>query len=240
MLEWPDHVLSAIARGELRWSDVAKAPPELVAALFAVAAHEKTDLRAVAAAFWTAWAREPEPLHDASPLSPSGAHWRRFYSSAPAAALELLFGRGLVTREKVPYALFDEAAWRGVLSARPESVSGVPSAWAAMPPTILREALRSTTPTEDDLGKAWERAPEIVLAAVDDALDRDDPFAANLLAAAPAARTTEIVRRLSGRLLGATWLRRGQTTEARRWLAQRVAERSEGWRDAFDFLAELG
>jgi hypothetical protein len=152
----------------------------------------------------------------------------------------VLFGRGLVTREKVPYALFDEAAWRGILAARPDAVSGVPAAWAAMPPSILREALRSTTPTEDDLRRAWERAPEIVMAAVDDAVDRDDPFAANLLAAAPGQRTTEIVRRLSPRLLGATWLRRRQTTEARKWLAERVAERSDGWRDAFDFLADLG
>ncbi|HVW25437.1 MAG TPA: hypothetical protein VHC69_08700, partial [Polyangiaceae bacterium] len=133
-LEWPDRVLSAIGRGELRFRDVGSAPPELVSALFALAAHQGTDPRTVAVAFWTAWAREPGPLHDDAPLSPSGPHWRRFYSSAPAAALEVLFGRGFVSREHVPYALFDEAAWRGVLASRADAVSGVPAAWAAMPP----------------------------------------------------------------------------------------------------------
>jgi hypothetical protein len=50
---------------------------------------------------------------------------------------------------------------------------------------------------------------------MDDALDRNDPLATNLLAAAPASRTTEIVARLTERLLGATWLRRQQTLEAK-------------------------
>jgi hypothetical protein len=100
--------------------------------------------------------------------------------------------------------------------------------------------LRSTTPTADDLRGAWERAPEVVMGAVDDALDRDDPLAANLLAAAPQSRTAEIVRRLSARLPGATWLRRAQTMYTRRWLVERIAQRSEGWREAFDFLTELG
>jgi hypothetical protein len=239
-LEWPCVVLSAFERGRIEWRDVSDAASDSLTALFALAAHEGLDPRALAAEFWAAWALEPEPLHGNSPLSPSGPHWRRFYSSAPPAALEVLFARGFVTREHVPYALFDEPAWRGVLASRPDAVSGVPAAWAAMPPSVLREALRSTTPTADDLRGAWERAPEVVMGAVDDALDRDDPLAANLLAAAPQSRTAEIVRRLSARLPGATWLRRAQTMYTRRWLVERIAQRSEGWREAFDFLTELG
>ena len=238
-LEWPHRVLSLFDEGKLEWGDVSRASPDSVTALFAIAAHERTDLRAVATAFWAAWARDPSPLHDESPLSPTGLHWRRFYSSAPAAALEVLFAKGFVTRERVPYALLDEAAWRGVIASRPDAVSGVPAAWASMPPSILREALRATTPTEDDLRGAWERAPEIVTGAVDDALDRDDPLAANLLAAAPSSRTAELVARLSHRLLGATWLRRTHALVTRRWLVERVARRSEGWRDAFELLSQL-
>jgi hypothetical protein len=239
-LEWPLEVLDAIAGGHVEWRNLAHASTDAMTALFAIAAHDGIDPRTVAAAFWAAWAREPEPLHDDSPLSPSGPHWRRIYSSAPPAALEVLFARGMISREKVPYALLDEAAWRGVIASRADAVSGVPAAWSAMPPAILREALRATTPTADDLRGAWERSPDVVMGAVDDALDRDDPLAANLLAAAPSERTAEIVRRLSGRLLGATWLRRTQTTETRRWLVERIAQRSDGWREAFAFLAELG
>jgi hypothetical protein len=239
-LEWPHSVLSAVERGELGWQAVARATPDAVGALLAIATHEGVGLRTVALAFWRAWAAAPEPLHDGSPLSPAGAHARTFYSCAAPAALELLFARGLVTRERVPYALLDEPAWRGVIAARPDALTGVPAAWAAMPKAILREALRTATPSYEDMQGAWERDPEIVLGAIDDALDRDDPLATNLLAAAPASRTTEIVARLTDRLLGATWLRRQQTLETKKWIVERVAQRSEGWQVAFEFLTALG
>jgi hypothetical protein len=239
-LEWPHSVLHAIGRNELEWQDVARVGSDSVGALLAVATHEGVGLRTVSLAFWRAWAAAPEPLHDESPLSPTGAHARTFYSCAAPAALELLFARGLVTRESVPYSLLDEPAWRGVIAARPDALSGVPAAWVAMPKAILREALRTSTPSYDDMRGAWERDPEIVLGAIDDALDRDDPLATNLLAAAPPSRTTEIVERLTERLLGATWLRRQQTLETKKWIVERVAQRSEGWQAAFEFLTALG
>jgi hypothetical protein len=109
-----------------------------------------------------------------------------------------------------------------------------------MPKAILREALRTATPSYEDMRGAWERDPEIVLAAIDDALDRDDPLATNLLSAAPPSRTREIVARLTQRLLGATWLRRQQTLETKKWIVERVAQRSEDWQVAFEFLTALG
>jgi hypothetical protein len=234
-LEWPHAVLATVnAGGRLAVRELARAPADAVTALIAVAAHERPGVAETARAFWRAFAEDPGPLDEMSPLSPTGPHARLFYAHALPAGLELAFARDLVEKERVPYEHLDEASWRAVLGARADALAGVRAAWVAMPPEILRDALRSATAAPEDLRTAWERAPGIAFGALNDALDRDDTQASGLLFAAPPSATASITRLLEARLVGATWLRPERTAMARRWLADRVAARREDWRDAFD------
>jgi hypothetical protein len=239
-LEWPHAVLSAVTAGETPpWRDLAGASDEAVRALLAIAAHERKSAADVAQTFWRSFAEDPASLGDDTPLSPSGPHARLFYAHALPAALELAFARNLVAAEQVPYEHLDEAAFRAALGARPDALAGVRTAWTAMPPEILRDALRTAAAAPDDLRTAWGRAPGVAFGALNDALDRNDTLAQALLFTAPPSATTAIAGLLEARLVGATWLRPERTVMTRRWLAARIAARAEGWRDAFELLWKI-
>jgi hypothetical protein len=240
-LEWPGAVLAAIERRALVWTDVRDAEPAMVRALFALGGVRGFPVAVVASAMWFAWARDPEPIDSLSPLSPSSEHAPLLFASVPAAALGVMFARRFVEASAVPYHLVDDTGFRAIFAADPGALSGIPSAWRAIPPSVAVELLAEISAAPEDLAELWAREPTVMLRALDEALARSQAAAMDLIRGAPGAAVGAIVDRLRRALVGSSAIASEPGRAAvRSWLHDQVRDRAEGFRQAFDLLLDLG
>jgi hypothetical protein len=240
-LEWPGAVLDAIERRTLEWKTVRAAEPALIAALFALGGLRGLPPEVVSAALWFAWARDPCPIDPASPLSPSSRHAPILFSSIPASVLTVMFARAFVDPRALPYDLLDEAGFRAIAAANPAALRGVRAAWRVMPPGVAAEILAASPPGPEDLAELWARAPAVVLAAFDAAITARQPAAMDLVRGAPGPSVRAVVERLRPGVRGSSPLATEDGRRAvRAWLHDKVRSRTEGFRQAFDLLLEMG
>jgi hypothetical protein len=183
---------------------------------------------------WEAWQRAGQPA-----LPPLLAGSARLHRHLPAALVGPAVARAIADDLPVPYAAFGEEQWRGFCDACSRLALGrsEAAAWRAVPRDGVARALDQGL-SKGALELLWQRFPEMLRDAVARRLERDEPLgAAALLVGAPDGGTAEIV---------ALWrahavldrLPEEALTELRRWLHDRVATRADGWREAYELLAE--
>jgi len=235
-LEWPAQVALDIAQSRLSWDTwKAGATPATIRALELLVGQQGAPAALAGRSVWAAWLREPQVISHGSSLWPRTEPGRTLFRYVSGDALQVALTRGLLDVEEIPFHELEEGAWQA-LETCIGAIVGADRAWAAMPPRVLRAALRDAATRRTSLGVAWTAAPARVLEAIETSTCDDAPLALHAACEAPEGLTSEITPHLLR-------LARDADPEGKRrielTLHDRIRRRAPGFRGAFAALSSL-
>jgi hypothetical protein len=242
-LELPAQILDEVEHGVLVFSTLERAAAtSWLQPLLLLSDEHGTPREEVARAIWEAWDRAGRP-EGATFLGPDAGERRLFWATVPAGLLSvaLLDAR----RPHVEYAAFADEQWRAFAEAlqRAPTLVCESAAWREMPSSWAGGLLTLTldwASAPESVAVLWQRFPELLTRTLQQRLaasrDADASALLALLRGAPSALGSQLLSELGPRVHG---LSAGSRRAIRALLLRQVAERGEGWREAYASLSKL-
>jgi hypothetical protein len=245
-LEWPSLLLRELKAGALNpiWLERLARRPEALLDIHALCAGRLEPWQHVIGQLWELWRAHEMP---SGALQAFCAHGERCWPAAPTTCLPDALLRATKLSLTIPFAELSPEQWQhlqGTLSVQIPALLQEPQLWTHAPLPVAWHWLTSKA-AEPQLAMAlsvvWQRDPTRAIAEYEAALQRDTAgaVATRLIASTPPrhwAMLTPWLKTVTTSKPGAAVV---VVDAARRLLHEQVAQRGEGFREAYALLDEL-
>ncbi|HVU05268.1 MAG TPA: hypothetical protein VHE30_26150 [Polyangiaceae bacterium] len=238
-LEWPTVVLDALEAGRLEWRQLAASvtAPGMTA-LLSLGDRRGVTLQRLAGAAFECFDRAPYAIAAGSFLSPEWAESAAILAASPAPLVSKAIRCDRLDASRLPYEALPPGLFRELVVNAGARVLRVPAALRTIPLDVVPLALAGGPLPPEAVRALHDRAPDLVIGAIVDAIGGGEVERATLLLSnLPESATEALVEKLDDlRLLAKESLPRRLVT---RFLHERVARRSPGFREALGLLGRL-